>query len=117
MAYKLPQYLRTHRRRFGLTQKEMAYLLGCEDAAKVSRYENLERLPPLKTALMYEAVFGIPVAELFAGVYQQVERETSKRARALMRKLEKANSNRKATRKADLLRTVAITPDINKENL
>src|SRR5437868_2997578 len=102
MASKLPQYLRTHRRRFGLTQKEMAYLLGCKDAAKVSRYENLERLPPLKTALMYEAVFGVSVSELFAGIYHQIEKETSKRAKALMRKIEKANSDRKATRKADL---------------
>lgn len=94
----------------------MAQLLGCKDATNVSRYENLKHLPPLKTALMYEAVFGVPVAELFAGVYQQVEKEVSKRARALMYKLEKANSNRKTTRKADLLRAVAVTPQINKEN-
>ncbi len=116
MASKLPHYLRTQRRKFGLTQRDMAYLLGCKSEAKISKYENSERLPSLKTALMYEAVFGVPVAELFAGIYQQAEKETSKRARDLMPKLEQDNSNRKTTRNADLLRAVAVTPEINKEN-
>jgi len=117
MASKLPQYLRTYRRRFGLTQKEMAHLLGCKSEAKVSRYENSGRLPPLKTALMYEAIFGVPVSKLFAGIYSQVEKETAKHAKTLMQKLEKPDPHRKATRKADLLRAVAVTPEINKENL
>lgn len=113
---KLQNYLRTYRKRFGLTQKEVAYLLGCTKAAKVSRYECFARLPSLKTALAYEAVFGVPVAELFAGIYQDIERATSRRARVLAHKKQKAKSPHTNGRKADLLRAIASTPDIVKEN-
>jgi hypothetical protein len=94
----------------------MAYLLGCKGERMISYYENLECLPSLKIALIYEAVFGVPMAELFAGIYQQIEEETAKRAIVLMRKLESTSSARKNTRKADLLRAVAVTPEINKEH-
>jgi transcriptional regulator with XRE-family HTH domain len=115
---KLKNYLRTHRRRFGLSQSDVAYLLGCEsaDQAKVARYERLATLPSLKTALAYEVLFDVPVAKLFAGLYKQVERETSKRARILQRRLLKARPNRISTRKANLLRAVEISPDIDKDN-
>jgi transcriptional regulator with XRE-family HTH domain len=113
---KLHNYLRTYRKRFGLSQKETAYLLGCTKAAKVSRYECFARLPSLKTALAYEAIFGVPVAELFAGFYQEIEKETSRRARRVAHKKKKAKSTPTNERKANLLRAIAITPDILKEN-
>lgn len=115
---KLQNYLRTYRKRSGLSQSELVYLLGCKSTSKsqVYRYECFRNIPSLKTALEYEAVLGVPVAELFAGMYQQAEKAAAKRARALMRRLEKSTSNRKNTRKADLLRAIAITPQIKKEN-
>jgi len=69
MAYKLNNYLRTYRKRASLSQDEVAYLLGCRSGAKVSRYERFARQPTLQTALAYEAIFGVPVRELFAGIY------------------------------------------------
>jgi DNA-binding XRE family transcriptional regulator len=113
---KLNNYLRTHRRRFGLSQSEMAFLLGSTRKARVSEYECLEVLPSLKTALAYEFIFGVPVSELFPGVFQQVEKETAKRARSLMEKLENNKSKRMTPRKTDFLRAVAITPEIIREN-
>jgi DNA-binding XRE family transcriptional regulator len=114
MASKLPNYIRTHRRRSGLTQSEMATLLGWTGSVNVSLHERFQRLPSLKTALAYEAILGVPVAELFAGLYQKVGKETSKRARILARKLEKSDPGN--IRKRDLLRAIEITPAINKEN-
>ena len=113
---KLPNYLRTHRKRYGLSQAEVTYLLGEKSQAVVSRHEQFQRAPSLKDALAYQALFGTPVAELFAGMYQQAERETSRRARIFANKLKKGKPERLRARKADLLRAVAITPDINKEN-
>src|SRR2546429_9576493 len=66
-THKLENYLRTYRKRSGLTQREVAFLVGCRNGAQVSRYEKRRRLPPLRTALACEAAFGVPVAELFAG--------------------------------------------------
>lgn len=116
MASKLPNYLKTQRRRFGISQREMAYLLGYKSPMDISRFERSLRIPSLQTALAYQAVFGVPVAELFAGFYQKVEKETAKRARLLQQTLKNADSSVKNTRKRDLLRSVEITPAINKEH-
>ncbi len=63
----LPNYLRTYRKKAGLTQQDFAFLLGISNGAQVSRYEKGHHLPPLRTALTCEAVLGTPVSELFAG--------------------------------------------------
>lgn len=85
---RLDNYLRTYRRRSGLTQREVAFLLGCETGAQVSRYEKRKRVPPLRTALACEAVFGIPVSELFGGVRQTVGTEIDRRLNQLRSRLE-----------------------------
>lgn len=110
MAYKLNNYLRTYRKRAGLSQDEMAYLLGCRSGAKVSRYERFVRQPTLQTALAYEAIFGVPVRELFAGIYQKVERPVSQRTQLLMRKLTAAKPDRITMRKLQILRAIASAP-------
>jgi|SRR5882672_635395 len=82
----LSNYLRTHRKRLALSQEEVAFLLGINGmnkAIKVCRDENCAREPSLQTALAYEAIYGKPVRELFAGLYEQVERTVAERARLL----------------------------------
>ena len=54
-----------------------------EKGIKVSRDENSAREPSLQTALAYEAIYGTPVRELFAGLYEQVERQVGERAKVL----------------------------------
>jgi transcriptional regulator with XRE-family HTH domain len=89
---KLENYLRTYRKRSGLTQREVAFLLGCRNGAQVSRYEKRRRLPPLRTALACEAVFGAPVSELFAGMREAVGKDIDKRLFELRSKLEAKTS-------------------------
>ncbi len=88
MAKKLSNYLRTHRKRSRLSQAEIAYLLGCRDGAKVSRYERKVREPGLRTILALELVFGIPARELFAGIYDEVKETAVRRAKILLKQLE-----------------------------
>ena len=80
---RLENYLRTYRRKSGLTQQEVGFLLGRETGAQVSRYEKRHRLPPLETALAYEEIFGVPVSELFAGIRQSVGRNVARQRVAL----------------------------------
>lgn len=87
-THKLENYLRMYRKKSGLTQRDVAFLLGCQNGAQVSRYEKRKRVPPLRTALACEAVFGAPVADLFAGMRQSVEKEIEKRLLALQTKLQ-----------------------------
>jgi transcriptional regulator with XRE-family HTH domain len=86
--HRLENYLETYRKDSGLTQQEVAFLLGCENGAQVSRYENRRRLPPIETALACEEIFGIPVAELFAGMRQTVKKDISKRRVELISRLQ-----------------------------
>ncbi len=82
----LSNYLRTHRKRLALSQEEVAFLLGVNGLnkdEKVSRHESFAREPSLETALAYEAIYGKPVRELFAGLYEQVEQNVANRARLL----------------------------------
>jgi len=87
-AQKLQNYLRTYRKRSGLAQHEVAFLLGCRNGGLVSRYEKRKRLPPLTTALACEAAFGVPVAELFAGLREAMSQKIRKRLLGLRSKLQ-----------------------------
>jgi transcriptional regulator with XRE-family HTH domain len=82
----LTNYLRTSRKKLALTQEEVAFLLGVKGegrGAKVCRDETFTREPSLKAALAYEAIYHMPVRDLFAGLYQQVEQEVAGRAKIL----------------------------------
>lgn len=70
----LGNYLRTHRRRSGLSQRELGSLLGYEDEGQVSRHERSKTTPPLIAALAYEVVFRVPVSDLFPGIHAEVTR-------------------------------------------
>lgn len=84
---KLANYLRMYRKRVGLTQQEVAWLLGCEHDTKVSRYERFTREPSPRTIFAYEVIFQTPARVLFEGMYQKVEQRTQHRARLLLRRL------------------------------
>jgi transcriptional regulator with XRE-family HTH domain len=96
---KLPNYLRTYRKRAGLSQDEVAFLLGCQSGTKASRYERRTRKPNLETILAYEVLFGAPARELFAGIFENVEQATLKRPRILAQKLNAAQADRVILRK------------------
>lgn len=66
-------YLRTHRRVWGLTQRELAPLMGFESAAHVSRIENGKRAPTIEVAFACQVIFGIPPSAMFPHAYDLVE--------------------------------------------
>ena len=98
----LPNYLLTQRKRLSLSQEEVGFLLGItgmHKGNKVCRDEKFTREPSLQDALAYEAIYDRPVRELFAGLYQQAEREVAARAKLL---------NFRQVRKPDLRRQQAL---------
>ena len=56
---------------------------GEDKGIKVCRDEKFTREPSLQMALAYEAIYGRPVRELFAGMYQEIEQEVADRAKIL----------------------------------
>lgn len=97
-SLRLHNYLRTYRKRAGLTQQEVGFLLGCKSGDLISRYEKRRRLPPLETALACEAIFGVPVSELFAGVREARKKDIRNRMLELQSKL-----NEKTTKGSEAL--------------
>ncbi len=96
-----------NRKRHGLTQGDMAFLLlGSKDGAGVSRYERGAREPNFRTALAWQAIFGIPAHELFPGIYEEVEQEVRQRAHLLSERLEASKANRSGWYKRKLLATI-----------
>lgn len=65
--------LRSHRRRSGLSQRELALIAGYETAYPVSRHERSATIPAMHIALSYEVIFRTPIHELCPGLYRSIE--------------------------------------------
>jgi len=90
-------YLRSYRKKSGLSQRELAFLLGSHDGGQVSRYEKGHRLPPLRTALAYTTIFGVSLGALFSGIQIGIHRAVLARIRKLRDKLETRRQQHRET--------------------
>lgn len=104
---RLPNYLRASRKQAGLSQDDLAFLLGCGSGTKVSRYELFRRQPGLPTVFALEAIFGKPARDLFAGMYEDAEHQTAERAWRLIQRLKKHRDGAQLRRKLALLKMIA----------
>jgi transcriptional regulator with XRE-family HTH domain len=102
----LRNYLRTYRRRCGLSQDEIAQLLGTSSGTKVSRYENFARLPSVAGIFRYEIIFNQPASKLFAGAYDAAHKTVRARAKRLAKTLAAQAGNRQTARKLALLNAI-----------
>ena len=73
MNHYAPCALRTHRRTWGLSQQELADILGFESPTQVSRIEHGKRTPLLETALACSTLFGVSLYELFPQLAAEIE--------------------------------------------
>jgi len=105
MAQPLPHYLRTHRLELGLTQDEIAFLLGASDGSRISRHESFKRMPDLNVALGYAAIHQAPLQDIFGGKYMKVAACVLQRAKVLREKL---GSEPADTRKVEILSAMIL---------
>lgn len=109
MSKKLENYLRAHRKRSGLSQDDVAFLLGSTSGTIVSRYESFMRSPSLRTALGLAAIYRVSVGELFAGLQERETIRAKSKARALVSRLDEDGGDRRAARKVATLRAIAVS--------
>lgn len=62
-------YLKRHRKTAGLSQRELARILGYRHQGQISRHERSHTVPPLSNALGYEVIFRVPLSTMFAGLH------------------------------------------------
>lgn len=69
----MDNYLKTQRRRLGLTQGEVAALLNISSGGALSRYEKGCKAPNLKTALRLSILYQTSFKKLFPKLYEELE--------------------------------------------
>ena len=81
--HRLGNYLRTHRRRWQLTQEELAFIFGYSDPAMVGRLERDERVITLAVAHTTHLMFGVEPRDLFPAFFAGVEDNVFRRMHEL----------------------------------
>lgn len=106
---QLHNYLRTHRKRIGFTQRDIAVLIGSNHVGKISRYETFDQIPHLTTVLAYEVIFQTSPRELFGGLFDKVAEEILKRSEALIRETKQRRPSRRTQMKINHLKRLAAS--------
>ena len=102
---ELTSYLRSHRLKSGFSRRELAEITGLLTKTQVGRHERSNLLPSLIAALSYQAIFRIPITELFPGLYESIVQGVEERLSALEYVLE--NSSGQGS-KANLIATKLV---------
>jgi hypothetical protein len=85
---RLRNYLRTHRKKAGLSERDVAVLLAYSDDVAISRHEQSTTMPPLSAAIAYEIIFKTPVSVLFHGIRDAAKSAIEDRLRKLGEELQ-----------------------------
>lgn len=96
----VPCYLRTMRLRSGLTQKEIAHLLGMKSRSHVARLESLSRSSSLSAVLSLQVVFGLEPRALFPKLYAEAEERVMARAATFYEEWEGLTDARSVAKRA-----------------
>jgi transcriptional regulator with XRE-family HTH domain len=99
---ELKSYLRTFRKKSGLTLREASYLLDISHA-DLSRYETHLREVPFRVALSCCLLYGFTVRQAFTGLYDLCAALVARRLRLyrnqLLRRIAKSGPSASLTRK------------------
>lgn len=87
MAQPFPSYLRTNRRKWALSQGELAELLGGVTADAISKYETLTRQPNAELLIACEFVFEQPAHALVPAMSFAIVRAVLCNAKAIRARL------------------------------
>jgi len=102
MTNQLKSYVRPFRRRSGLTQRELAFLVG---GAAVSRIERFKQVPNLVSMHACALLFGVQTSELFPHLLGEVHKALKDRTNELYEQLQ-GNPSKLTRTKLDFLEAV-----------
>lgn len=84
----LDNYIEMYRRRHGLSQEELAWLILVEQRGSVAQLERSLRQPNLRNLLALEIVLGVGIQELFAGQAERVREHVTSCSGELLESLD-----------------------------
>jgi transcriptional regulator with XRE-family HTH domain len=103
MSSIIVTYLRRERRKWGFTQKELAFLAGLKSRAQISALEHGTARPTAQQLLVFQQLFGMTAAQLFPQLVTESEEFADRQMRILIERTE-IDSTLRAQRKHVLLR-------------
>ncbi|MBN1560457.1 helix-turn-helix transcriptional regulator [candidate division KSB1 bacterium] len=109
MQKRLHNYLRTYRRRLGLSQKDAAFLLGGRGKEKISRHERGVREPVLETLIAYSILYDVSLADIYSRLCERQRKAILKQIKAMLQDTPENRENElkraSLTRLADRLKS------------
>ena len=106
-------YLRSYRLRWGLSQKELAYLLGWDRPDVISRFEKKQRPPTLALAMACFILFDVQAAEFFPDLSAGIEHLMMARVQELYETIQ-GDPSRRTKKKIELLEAAIERADRRK---
>ena len=106
-------YLRSHRLRWGLSQKELAYLLGWDRPDVISRIEKKQRPPTLALAMACFILFDTPTPQLFPDMSAGIEALVMARVWEMYETIQ-GDPSRRTKKKIELLEDAIARADRRK---
>lgn len=98
-----PNYLRAYRKRFGLNQEDIAYLMDLPDCSNISRYEKGHRTPSIEILLTYHHLFDSPIELFFEQESDVIKLKLIQRIIQLVPELKKEQITLKSTQRIGFL--------------
>jgi DNA-binding XRE family transcriptional regulator len=96
----LASRVRSYRKRAGLSQKDLARVVGLTED-QISRHERFGIVPPLAVAFSYEAAFGVAVRDLYPRLYADIGQRVEAKLMAMEMELQETTAKgRQASRVA-----------------
>jgi len=95
---KLAKNMRIYREAFGITQEELAGLIGAKVSA-ISNWETGTRIPRPEWLISYSQVFGLPVGAMMGGDTPRFEKDEEAAGRAFKYNLKKYRERAGITQK------------------
>lgn len=89
LSTKLGSYLRTYRIGTGLTQKDVAALLGMKTGSTISKTEKGKGIPPILVLLGYCILFEVHPKDLVPKIFNDIEQSICTRAVVVAGQLQK----------------------------
>lgn len=113
---RVSNYVRTYRNRSGLSQEEVAYLLGIKSGDDVIKHEKGISRPKLGVAIAYEIAFQTRFLDLYPNLYGETDFAVRKRAAKLLEKLDSRKYVGRTRQKVEFLSAILQAPDVISSN-
>ncbi len=75
--------LKSYRKRAGLTQRDLPYMMGMKEDTAIARFEKRKRVPTMEKAFAYQAALGEDLEDMFPEVAAKARKEVGARAALL----------------------------------